>query len=37
MIKQIEMLKEFKVDKETIINRTQKEYDITREETEKYL
>lgn len=37
IIKQIEMLKEFKVDEETIINRIQKEYSITREEVEKYL
>lgn len=37
IIKQIEMLKEFKVDEETIINRVQKEYGITREEVEKYL
>ena len=37
MVKQIEMLKEFKVDEETIINRIQKEYGITREEVEKYL
>ena len=37
IIKQIEMLKEFKVDEETIINRIQKEYNITKEEVEKYL
>lgn len=37
IIKQIEMLKEFKVDEETIINRIEKEYNLTREEVEKYL
>ena len=37
IIKEVEMLKEFKVDREIIISRLKKEYDMTEEEIERYL